>query len=528
MRLTDATMAIRPRSTWEALDLGTLLARRHAPLLMLSWALLTLPVFATLSLLFWQYPGVAFALFWWLKPLYERLPLLILSRALFGDNPTLRQSFAALPSVLRGQWLASITWRRFSTTRSFDLPVIQLEGLSGRARRQRLGVLAQQGSGTATWLTIVGMHLETALWLGLLGALYFMLPAQLMDNWNWSDLLGGDQEWLWLEHLSNLLYVLVLVVWEPVYVACGFSLYLNRRTLLEGWDIELGFRRLQQRLARVAPTLLIAICLLTALPMSDALAQQPTSVPHTEQATDESPKAERLLSQPLTSKAASEQIQKILDNPPFEHRETVTRWRLGDQAQEEDDQDSGKGLLDALSRLADMWQGLDVVAQVLEVVLWAAVIIGFFLLCWRYRIWLQVFGSRLGLNSRPAGPETPAQRFGLELVPQSLPSDVAGEAERLWAESPREALGLLYCALLSHLVQVHRLPLKDADTEGEVIARIQRLEQPPLHDFALLLTRHWQNAAYGHHTPPASVRDQLCDTWRSLFGTGQAMRETTS
>ncbi|WP_350601626.1 hypothetical protein, partial [Pseudomonas sp. 65/3-MNA-CIBAN-0223] len=34
MQLSDASVSIRPRSPWEALDLGTLLARRHAPLLM--------------------------------------------------------------------------------------------------------------------------------------------------------------------------------------------------------------------------------------------------------------------------------------------------------------------------------------------------------------------------------------------------------------------------------------------------------------------------------------------------------------
>lgn len=51
MRLTDASVAIRPRSAWEALDLGILLAHRHARLLMGSWALLTLPLFAVLSLL---------------------------------------------------------------------------------------------------------------------------------------------------------------------------------------------------------------------------------------------------------------------------------------------------------------------------------------------------------------------------------------------------------------------------------------------------------------------------------------------
>ena len=126
MQLNDASMAIRPRTAWEALDLGVLLARRHAALLMLSWALVTLPIFALFSLLFWQYPTLALLLFWWLKPLYERLPLFILSKALFGDTPTLRQSLRALPQLLRSQWFASVTWRRFSMTRSFDRPVLQL------------------------------------------------------------------------------------------------------------------------------------------------------------------------------------------------------------------------------------------------------------------------------------------------------------------------------------------------------------------------------------------------------------------
>src|SRR5690606_36992341 len=165
MRLTDASVAIRPRSAWEAMDLGILLARRHAGLLMASWALVTLPIFALCCALLWRYPGWAVVLFWWLKPAYERLPLFILSHALFGDVPTLKQALKAWPRLLKPQLLASLTWRRFSPTRSFDLPVQQLEGLSGQARSQRLVVLGQRDSGRASWLTIVGMHLEFALTL---------------------------------------------------------------------------------------------------------------------------------------------------------------------------------------------------------------------------------------------------------------------------------------------------------------------------------------------------------------------------
>ena len=83
--------------------------------------------------------------------------------------------------------------------------------------------------------------------MGLIVLFYMMLPQQVELNWSWESVIAASSgEWLWLEHLSNLLYVLLLIVWEPVYVACGFTLYLNRRTALEAWDIELTFRRLRQ------------------------------------------------------------------------------------------------------------------------------------------------------------------------------------------------------------------------------------------------------------------------------------------
>ena len=114
MRLTDATVVIRPRSQWEAMDLGIRLARRHAGLLMASWAIITLPLLGLLSALLWSYPSIAILIFWLLKPAYERLPLYILSQALFGHTPSLSASLRALPGLLKPQLLASLTWRRLA------------------------------------------------------------------------------------------------------------------------------------------------------------------------------------------------------------------------------------------------------------------------------------------------------------------------------------------------------------------------------------------------------------------------------
>jgi hypothetical protein len=149
MRLSDATVAIRPRSSWEAMDLGVLMSQQHRRLLMTSWAIVTLPLFAMLTLLLWDSPSLAVLIFWWLKPAYERLPLYILSKALFGETPTLKQALREFPRLLKPQLLASLTWRRLSLSRSFLLPVVQLEGLDGTARQQRLQVLLQRNAGAA-------------------------------------------------------------------------------------------------------------------------------------------------------------------------------------------------------------------------------------------------------------------------------------------------------------------------------------------------------------------------------------------
>ena len=41
----------------------------------------------------------------------------------------------------------------------------------------------------------------------------------------------------------TIAYALAVLFLEPFYVAAGFSMYLNRRAELEGWDIEQEFRR---------------------------------------------------------------------------------------------------------------------------------------------------------------------------------------------------------------------------------------------------------------------------------------------
>jgi hypothetical protein len=116
----------------------------------------------------------------------------------------------------------------------------------------------------------------------------------------------------------------------------------------------------------------------------------------------------------------------------------------------------------------------------------------------------------------------PQQAFGLDLNRDTLPDDIAASAEQLWLSQPRAALSLLYRGLLSHLLHDFDLTLKPADTENQVLARVEQLQRPELLAFSRNLTVHWQNMAYGHRVPAAHLQQELCDGWRALFGHGAA------
>ncbi|WP_295473928.1 DUF4129 domain-containing protein [uncultured Pseudomonas sp.] len=504
MQLNDAGIEIRPRPAWEALDLGVLLAREHRRLLMLSWALVTLPLLALMTALLWDYPGAVMLLFWWLKPLYERLPLLILSRALFGATPTLKQALRAWPGTLRQQWLPSLFWRRLSLIRSFTLPVQQLEGLAGEARARRLSVLCQADLNAARCLTLVGAHLETVLYTGALLLVWSFIPRQLDLDWKWLLWMGSDEQWLWADHLMNLLYALVLIVWEPIYVACGFTLYLNRRTCLEAWDIELVFRRLRQRLASTASLLLLGGALL--------LAQWPGNAWATTELPVQSP---RLTHQPLNSEQSRQAIGELLDKPPFKNPETITGWRFPETGQPPPSEPSARsfGWWRQLAEAAGLF------ARLLEILLWVLAIGLMVLLAWRYRHWLRLF-ARPVERQAPAATAPPQQLFGLQISAASLPADILGSVQTLWPHAPREALSLLYRAMLSRLISDYRLPLREADTEGLVLERIAAHNDPALDEFSRNLTRHWQNLAYGHRLPSDETLQHLCAGWRRLFEPG--------
>ena len=164
---------------------------------------------------------------------------------MFGDEPDLLETLRALPKLL---WGTGLFWhltlgRLFDPARSYRLPVYQLEGLKGRARSERLRVISARDTGYAIGMLITFVHIEFFLAIGFFAFGLVMIPAPI--EFQWGDLIDGGATAALM--IFNVVYLLAYTIVAPAFVASGFALYLNRRTILEAWDIELNLRRMATR-----------------------------------------------------------------------------------------------------------------------------------------------------------------------------------------------------------------------------------------------------------------------------------------
>ena len=128
MELEKLSVRLRPRGGWEALDLGFQMARSWWRPVWGVWCAVYLPAAVVLYAVFWGNPGYAIVALWWLKPVFDRFVLHVVSRAVFGTPPTVAEALAAWRDILQPGLAAGLFWvQRLSPWRSFTLPVWQLE-----------------------------------------------------------------------------------------------------------------------------------------------------------------------------------------------------------------------------------------------------------------------------------------------------------------------------------------------------------------------------------------------------------------
>lgn len=522
MDLSRIRVEARVRRPWEAIDLGFVLARQWWKPLFLSWALPSFALYIVLSALFYPRPWVAPLLVWWLKPFWDRGPLYVASRILFGDNVGARQMLNALFGLYKTDWLPWLCWRRLSLSRAYEMPVTVLEHLQGKPRRARLTILRSRHSNAAHWLTAICAHLEALITMGAISMAALMLPEQIR--------LGATQFMAAqagvVQQIGGLLSYAAMALIAPFYTMAGFTLYMSRRIELEAWDIEIRFRHLAANPPQQGRTALRSACLVLALSLLWPGLQHLYAAPAGTSGgnTVMAPEAVGATLPANPRQQSKILIDDVLSGDNFHKRVRIIRWRLKNRQAETEPDHAIPGWLTAILEFFGRhgnWFGalrglFSMGAKGVEIILWLLTISLLLCFFFYYRnSLLQFIRSEKKSGHQPAAP---AVLFGLEVSQDSLPADVPGQVQALWqAEQYRAALSLLYRATLSNLIHRYDFDFNAGHTEGECATIVRQGGNPQLSDYTERLMHYWQQLAYGHRLPESEQVAVMCQQWWTIF-----------
>jgi len=499
---------LRPRSPWEAVELGIALVRRHARAVWLPWLLCTWPVFALLNAIGWWLDLVPWAglAMWWLKPVFERIPLFVLSRAVFGATPTVRETLAAQRGWGWRPMLGYLTWRRPGMARALYLPIDLLEGGVQAGERRR--VIGGGVRSVGVLLTVTCLLFELAIALGALLMVLVFVPFEFLSDsasalWEVLRQSSPPVQVLW-----NTLAWLAASAIEPFYVAGGFGLYLNRRTQLEAWDVEIAFRRMRRRLEASATPVLLA-CVLAVGWSGHALAAPPAK-PAQPCGCDA---AKAPVGMPLTRVFGNQYVQdarfpaamtRAYRDPLLTPRKRESTWqrRHPDAPRAHED----NAFLLAIGSIFGV---------VSEWGLWIALGILVLVLAWNAPRWWPWLRDAVV----PAGPRAAAVVTQLTLPDEELlPADITGEARRRWRDgNPRQALALVYRASVDSMATLTGATLVPGATEADCLRASRALPADAREAFARAV-RVWQYAAYAERLPAQEEFDTLLLQLSQRFG----------
>ncbi len=511
MKVEDLTIALRNRSNWEAIDLGFVLARHWFLRLWAAWLIGALPVFIIIMLLTYfvnndLFNSFIFILFWWLKPLYEQPLLFILSRQLFSEPITLNNIKLNYFQIVKPQLGALLSWRRFSLSRSFNNPVAMLENIKGKPRRSRLNVLHSQQSSASQWLTIICLHLEILLYFALLFFVFALVPSELYSDFEFFEIFDEDN-FLFIS-ITNIAYFIAISIIAPFYVAAGFSLYITRRVKLEGWDIELAFKRMKNRLNHNNQGKKAGRSITACLPLVSSLIIFSLS--------PEQSYANNLTISKEDSKTTIEEVLKLED---FGETTTEKRWTyIGNENIEKTEDEPSEWLEKIFEWLfADIFdKDINSGLNILEIFIWIAVAAFIIFLIKKYSYWLTWINPTPRTNKE--SKSMPNIVLGMDMTTDSLPKDVLAEfTTYLNQKQYREALSLLYRASLSSIVNHGDIEVLASATEQECSELVHNHRNQEEASFFHSLTHTWILLAYADRIPTKKTLSMLRDGWVKYY-----------
>ncbi len=522
MQLDQLQLDLRPRTNAQALDLGFALLRANATSVYTVWLMLWLPLVGICTLLAFSVPALGFwvggwwlMLAWLVRPWLERAPLYMLARQVFGEQVTWQETLRAWPKQLGGGFVRLFFLRPFAAGRGLYQAIWQLEGARKKGARYRIRVIGKHTAGSANWFGVACAHFEGIIQIGFFALIgLFYSDADAMNPFSlFVD--AGTEPSTAIIACSIIAFAVSGAIIGPIYVACCFTLYLNRRATLEAWDLEIALRQMKPVVekqsgitSRIASLFILVLISSQFIFSNSAFAQKasPTQLnkPICEKEKlvfDNTPQRADTTDPAL--KQTRQDIDRIYQDSDFQFYECKENW--GPKFEKKNKKEKIDADTEAMIRRIALTLKYLFIAITLAFVIW---------LISRYRG--QFFNFDRSTKMRAA-----TEVGGLDIRPETLPEDVASSALALWQRGEqRAAIGLLYRASLARMVEHHQLNINQGATENDCLENARgALSQGQFSSMVFvtleICTNIWLRAAYANQYPEDI--EALCQQWRSTF-----------
>ena len=468
-------VTLRKKEPREAADTGLLLWRENFISFIIFFAI-PFWIFAfSLRMLPGSFQYLAWPVLWYLKPLFDRLILHVISVRFFEKGADHKRLLQGLGKTMRRGLLGDLLWRRFSPLRSSMMPVRALEygGSAEKKVSKRKELLKIGGINYCFFLTIWGIALETALIIGEFLFVYMMAGFLTGEYFLFtSEFFINAEVYFFAAWCFN--YMLV----ETIYVCMGFSLYINSRINMEGWDIEIMFRSFAKKLKdkKAAGVLMIILTVFLLIP---------ANVP-----------ADELL--PVQN-VPLDILQEITDSPEFDEEKTTWGIRLKKPLE--------------LKETPDF--NIDPVFEKIRIII--GYLLRFILIIIIAALAVFLFNfARKSINERNTAEQEPVMTT-LHGIPLINPDELLEKSENFYMQGNlRLAWGYCTAAAISALSFCRNLTFPPNATESECVnIAVSSLDSVSGSAFKSLIN-NWINFAYAGHNPPQGSFEEALAFCRSL------------
>lgn len=467
MLATETRFSLRERTIWECSDLAVLMLQQWKLALLLSFGLaFAVSAGLVIGFLLPLFPWLPALLLWWLKPLWERIILSQAGVLFFKPDASGRERGRSALRIFSWRFLLDLTVFRFSWMRTYLLPVDFFEHPEKSQRKQRRNWLRRELSGSLFGLSALFLLIEgligLSVWSGFLTFLGSFMAGVADDN----SLMANSL-------VISLSYCIALLVTEPLYVLTTFAIYINRRTLHEGWDLRLAFQKLASKahMPRKAAPMVLLLGFLILPGLGSSIQAQTTY---------------------------EQKLQQVIENPEFGTTVHTHELRLKDQPDQDKNPNNPDKTISSLGNLIS--------SQILRLVL--MVVVGAFL------VFLIIFIIR----------KLPAWRKPISAAPQQVtdPATILhrGQAGRTLSLSDaltawnrgdqRQALASLYQAGISFAINRYQAKVPPSATESACRALVESSQAPLVFQSLFSqLTRAWISVSWSNQAMDANAFHEL-------------------